>query len=244
MKQKIQTLYMVARLCGIRAATRLFLAGLKRQRQISLPLPRQSGSVVCRLNNSDIVIFTAVFWGGEVKMPRKLQPQTILDLGANAGLTTVSFALQFPNAQILAVEPGSDNFLVCQQNVRQFANIVAVRRACSAEKGWLELVNPGSMAMSQKYAKCNELKTGAVETLTIVEALNLTRGSRPVLVKMDIEGAEIEIFRRCAEWIQSVDVILVEPHGSGTDALIKNALELNGFDVSQIGEKIFGMRRP
>lgn len=208
-----------------------------------MPLPRDGGSVVCRLNNSDVVIFTAVFWGGEVKMPPDLQPQTILDLGANAGLTTASFAQQFPNAQILAVEPGSDNFAICRNNVSQFANVTAVRRASAADKGWLQLDNPEAMAMAHEYSKCNEAHAGAVEALTMAEALNVTRGKRPVLVKMDIEGAEVEIFGRCDEWIHLVDAILVEPHGVGTDALIQNALERKGFDVDAIGEKIFGVRR-
>ncbi len=65
----------------------------------------------------------------------------------------------------------------------------------------------------------------------------------PTLVKMDIEGAEIEIFRS-PSWLRSVEAVLVEPHGLGTDELICEALEAHGFALAQVGEKIYGRRAP
>jgi FkbM family methyltransferase len=242
MKQKLKTLFFIARLCGLQAGLRLALAKLQHRDSICLPLPSETGHVICRLNNSDVVIFTSVFWAGEVRMPPELRPRTILDLGANAGLTAASFALQYPEAEILAVEPGGDNFSICDQNVAQFSNAKAVRKAAAAERGWLEIENPEAMAMAQTYRECGECTEGAVEALTIEDLLGLTRAARPVLVKMDIEGAEVEMFRRYDTWINSVDAVLVEPHGHGTQALIEQALEANRFKVSHIGEKIYGVR--
>jgi FkbM family methyltransferase len=242
MKQKLKTLFFIARLCGLRTALELAFAKLQRRDSIRLPLPTGKGDVICRLNNSDVVIFTSVFWGGEVRMPPELRPRTILDLGANAGLTTASFALQYPEAEILAVEPGVDNFSICDPNVSQFSNAKAVRKAAAAERGWLEIENPEAMAMAQTYRACDKAQADAVEALTMQDLLGLTTAARPVLVKMDIEGAEVEMFRRCESWINSVDAVLVEPHGHGTQALIEQALEANRFKVTHIGEKIYGVR--
>ena len=50
-------------------------------------------------------------------------PRTILDAGANIGMATVLFALRYPNATIVAVEPNHANFEVLKSNTQRFGNV-------------------------------------------------------------------------------------------------------------------------
>jgi hypothetical protein len=61
---------------------------------------------------------------------------------------------------------------------------------------------------------------------------------------MDIEGSEREIFRNPGSWLSRVQAVLAEPHGDGTDELIRSTLRENHFRVGQIGEKILGETSP
>lgn len=76
------------------------------------------------------------------------------------------------------------------------------------------------------------------------ELLDEHSASGPVLVKMDIEGAEIALFEQAGPWLGRVQGVLVEPHGAGTGGLIERTLTQHGFSLHRVGEKILGLRAP
>ncbi|CAI7783036.1 unnamed protein product [Closterium sp. NIES-53] len=57
------------------------------------------------------------------------RPSAILDAGANIGLASLIFALRFPGALIVAVEPARDNFALLQRNVKHLPRILPVNAA-------------------------------------------------------------------------------------------------------------------
>ncbi|CAI5982039.1 unnamed protein product [Closterium sp. NIES-65] len=57
------------------------------------------------------------------------RPSAILDAGANIGLASLIFALRFPRALIVAVEPARDNFALLQRNVKHLPRILPVNAA-------------------------------------------------------------------------------------------------------------------
>jgi hypothetical protein len=88
--------------------------------------------------------------------------------------------------------------------------------------------------------------TGAESTIvasSLTDLLDEFACAGPILVKMDIEGAELAIFRAPA-WLDRIHAVLVEPHGAGTGDLIRDTLHARGFLVSEVGEKILGRRAP
>ena len=83
-----------------------------------------------------------------------------------------------------------------------------------------------------------------IRTSPIEELLDGHPSPGPVLIKMDIEGAEIALFEQAEAWIHRVQAVLVEPHGEGTAFLIEGAFKRHGFNLDRVGEKILGTRAP
>ena len=53
----------------------------------------------------------------EYWLPPQFEPRSILDLGANIGIASIDFALRYPQASILAIEPVAANFQLLQKNI-------------------------------------------------------------------------------------------------------------------------------
>ena len=68
-------------------------------------------------------------------------------------------------------------------------------------------------------------------------------GLRPVLVKMDIEEAERDIFLTDCSWLADLDAVLDEPHGEGTKDVIERLFRARDVVVGQVGEKVLGHRK-
>lgn len=62
----------------------------------------------------------------------------------------------------------------------------------------------------------------------------LKRFKLPIFVKMDCEGAEVEIFKHIDEWIEGVQAISMETHHNDADVFGK-MLEDHGFNVKLSG---------
>ncbi|GJP66952.1 hypothetical protein CLOP_g23817 [Closterium sp. NIES-67] len=60
-------------------------------------------------------------------------PSAILDAGANIGLASLVFAMRFPDALIVALEPARDNFELLQRNVKHLPQILPVNAALWSE---------------------------------------------------------------------------------------------------------------
>ena len=59
----------------------------------------------------------------EYWLPPHFEPRSILDLEANIGIASIDFALRYPQASIIAVEPVAANFQLLQKNISRFQNI-------------------------------------------------------------------------------------------------------------------------
>ncbi len=111
-------------------------------KKIDLKIPRSDFSAQLRITTTDIAIYNQIFVSGEYdsdELPQ--EARTIVDLGANIGLATIFFALRYPNAEILSVEPDLDNFWQLLINVSPIAHRVKTLRAAAwSRDGVLSLI--------------------------------------------------------------------------------------------------------
>src|SRR5690554_2347811 len=76
--------------------------------------------------SSDYNVFTQVFIDKEYEPPisyflkNNIELKTVIDAGANIGLTSAYIKNEFPNAKIVCIEPDNDNFELLSYNLKTF----------------------------------------------------------------------------------------------------------------------------
>jgi FkbM family methyltransferase len=200
-----------------------------------------------RVPSSDVPTYKQVFVNREYDFSVPRPPRTIVDAGANIGLASIYFANKFPDARIIAVEPEASNFALLVANVAPYPNIVPVQAALWNTNEKVDVFDPGNghWAFTTADRDCCEPHRGAVthsvKALTVDCILEDFGLERIDILKVDIEGAEREVFAESASWIGKVDVLIVELHERlkpGCNRSFYNGS--NGFDREwQQGENVF-----
>jgi len=209
-----------------------------------------------RAGTSDLGIYEQVFFDQEYDFSVAYPPKVILDVGANIGLASIYFANKYPDAKIIAIEPEGSNFELLEKNVDPYSNITPIQAALWGMNESISLVDPGLDKcgfMTQKEGakeknlgdilakKTDILARHQVPGMTvdkIMEDYNLLEVD---ILKIDIEGAEKEVFKDTSAWIENVNAVIVELHERmklGCNRSFYNGS--NGFDNEWIqGENVY-----
>jgi FkbM family methyltransferase len=137
-----------------------------------------------------------------------IQPY-IIDAGANIGLGIIYFKKLYPNAEIIAFEPDNNVFKVLEYNINSFAfsNVQLIKKALWNEETTLKFYSEGAdggrIANEQDNTQIIEIPTCRLRTY-----LN----KKVDLLKIDIEGAEINVLEDCEDLLHNVDHLFVEYH--------------------------------
>lgn len=203
--RKVQSLLVYLDAFGVAAGLRVFLRKRKKHGAITLRVPGIAHPLHLRAGTSDLYMFEEVFLQGEYAIQQTLDPKLILDVGANVGFASVWFANQYPNAQIIAVEPDASNVAVLRRNVAPYPNVRVVEGAVWWENTTVSLQDEGDKSGIQVRAG----EGGAVRALTIPE---LAGTQKIDILKLDVEGAEKELFEHDPAWLANVGVLMIELH--------------------------------
>lgn len=167
-----------------------------------------------RLNTSDVLVFKQVFIEEEYSVVASgVAPASIIDAGANIGLTCVYLADRYPAARMLAIEPEQGNLDLLKRNISHYAQIEVFHGAIwrADEPVYIDSEDVESWAFrvtgdgdSRRKTQINGQRVGTI--LTTFDA------SRPRLLKMDVEGAEFEVLEDAPSWIEAIDSIVIELH--------------------------------
>jgi FkbM family methyltransferase len=171
-----------------------------------------------RLPSSDSSVYRQVFLEREYEFEVRREPEVIVDGGANIGLTSIYFASRYPRAMILAVEPETSNFALLCKNVAPYPGVIPVQAALWSEDGEIDVLknDMGKWAFMTRSAGDEDAHPGEfVERTraTTVGALMREHGLERIdILKLDVEGAERELFADCSAWLGAVDAIVIELH--------------------------------
>lgn len=164
-------------------------------------------SVLLRLGTKDIHTYEHVFRFCEYDIALDKEPRIIIDAGAHIGLAAVYFALRFPHATIIALEPNLANFDLLTRNTVAFRNVVPVQAALWDRDGKVDVRDPGVGTWGYRVRVGSE-----VDALSMPSLMKMYQMEKVDLLKLDVEGAEVEILGSSNEWIDRVDVIWAELH--------------------------------
>lgn len=122
--------------------------------------------------------------------------QTVIDVGANIGLTARSFAKSTgPSGRVYAIEPERSNFAYLSFNTREMPWVSTHRLAFSANSGSRILrINPVSGTGNSFFGESTSAAQ-EVNCLTFDEFCCLEKIDTIHCIKIDVEGAELEVLQ-------------------------------------------------
>ncbi len=148
------------------------------------------------------------------RVPFIANVETILDIGANIGAASIYFALAYPEARILAVEPGRDAFALLQKNIAPFGNVRAFNFGLhnKAAKVPLYRSRVDSVTASVGKSFLNTQEFDEIQLRPVREWRQENDIARADIVKIDTEGCEVPILAEMADMLGQVRVIYLEYH--------------------------------
>lgn len=171
--------------------------------------------VKLRIGTTDVSTFRQVLIGRQYEFDKPVSAEFIIDAGANIGLAAVFFANRYPSAAIVAIEPEDSNYEMLCQNAKHYPQIKPIRAALWNENEDLFLFDRGhgnhGFQISGNKAAAGTL-VASVPGLTVDAILRDAGREKVDVLKIDIEGAEREVFETPAEWIGKVGAVMVELH--------------------------------
>lgn len=136
----------------------------------------------------------------------------IIDAGANIGASAVWFALTYPSATIIAVEPDRRNFEQLVKNSKSFPRIRPVHAAVGSKRGKLFLHDVGEGEWGFRTSDSKGAGSVEVDCMTIEDLVALAAGVEPFVLKIDIEGAEADLFESPPLLLARFSAVLIELH--------------------------------
>lgn len=196
------------------------------------------GSINLRKNTSDYDIFNQVYLDLEYDIELGYQPQFIVDAGANIGLTSLFYSHKYPSAKILSLEPEEDNFKMLKINTDKNKNVAILKKALWNTSESIFLNHNTSNDSHQVSNKGEE--TNKIDTVTIDDIISLYSIDRIDILKIDVEGAEKEIFSsNFDKWLPKVNCLVIEQHDrikEGCSNSLFKAVNNFPFSLSMRGE--------
>jgi FkbM family methyltransferase len=201
------------------------------------PAPIGKIQLLLRANaGADAFVHSEVFEHRYYRLPLVGPPATILDLGANIGLTTVYFARMFPAARLACVEPVPGNVRLLEKNLMLNDVSATVFPAAIDPTDGAVLMELDGRDYGHKVAvdgADHSTATLPVRAMSVPTILASLKWDRIGLLKVDIEGHEAALFSGNCDWLARVDAMCIECHGGFGDAELAELATRFGFAPPQ-----------
>jgi FkbM family methyltransferase len=170
-----------------------------------------------RRNRGDIQGIREVFCDEHYRLPPSIRPATLVDLGANIGLTSVWFAKRYGVVRVVGVEPVGANVVIARRNLAD--NEVEgeiVEAAIGPTRGRVSFEMDRASNLGRVGPGSPGVDVLDVEMVTMDDVLGRL-GSGADLVKLDIEGGEDALLQGDLSWLDRVGAIIAELHPAVVD---------------------------
>jgi FkbM family methyltransferase len=171
----------------------------------------------------------------------------VVDAGANIGASSIFFSNHFPNSFVVAVEPHRENYNLLRKNT-EGASVEPLCAAVSSTPGHALVLDPGEGHWGYRTEYTTE--TAGPDVVACVTINDLYRrhcaACFPFIVKIDIEGAEADLFASNTEWVARTPLLIVELHdwlllkSSNSRSFLQCVAELDR-DFVIIGEEVYSI---
>lgn len=196
---------------------------------------------------SDSLVLRQHFFYRELKpvvdyfKSRNIIPQFMIDAGGNIGSSACFMHWNFPSLKSLVLEPSNSNCSVARINLKHENSLIWEKALWWRN----EVLNFDDTRTAWAMRVSNSSSDNKVVGISLSEILRMKEFSNPDYIKIDIEGAEEEVFEKdtqLGDLVHSVSCISVEPHLERGKGLIESKLKAWGYRVEYSGELIIGFR--
>ena len=243
MLQRLRTILQLLPVLGIQGTWSLIVQKLLGRSTVCLRVRGVSVPLFARLNNSDLSVLFQVFRLKECDVKPETPPGLIIDGGANVGYTTAYFAQRFPQAQILAVEPHPGNCDLLARNTRHFPNVTRIQGAIWFRHANLDFVDQSQRAWMTQVHEVVDGRAESIPVFTMPELIDRAGRQRVDILKLDIEGAEQDLFSKGdLRWLDQIGCLIIEVHGEAARRCVTEAMTHRGYACEASGEKLVFQR--
>jgi FkbM family methyltransferase len=163
-------------------------------------------------------------------------PEIIVDCGAYRGYFSFLASVYFPKASINAIEAHPENFKKIKTAI-EFNNITNINlkhgAICRSGNSFIDLFFEGSSG-SMEDSFGHEREVVKVRSIDLEQFIN----QENLLLKVDIEGAELDFFPSIINKLPSTCAVFLETHdGWNSLAAIKDKFIEEGFSFEVIRER-------
>lgn len=173
--------------------------------------------------------------------------KNIIDAGANIGVETLRFQVLYPNTQILSIEAEPGNFTVLSQNFLNNKLVTTINGALWSKSGELLYIK-NDLEVSKESFSVTEQSTNStpIQSYSLNDLLKIMNWEEVDILKIDIEGAEYEVFTKNTDnWIDKIKCLIFEVPDNdkpGSTQAIYNALSKINFNTYICGENLVLIR--
>lgn len=214
----------------------------------------ERNEIKLRLDISNVVDHLKYFAVSDIGFEnfiKKLQPDfTILDIGANIGLTCLEFAKKASKGKVICFEPSALNFKRLQENIalNKFNNITTVNAGIGDIAGEFSLYNvvdsnPG-MKRILNAGDVENFESELISIDTLQNQMDKLNIKEVHAIKIDVEGFELKVLQSAAFILEKTKPILfIELDDSNLKGQNSSALQLVNY-LKEFNYKIYNAQAP
>jgi FkbM family methyltransferase len=149
-----------------------------------------------------------------------IAPGTVIDVGANVGQFAIASAMIWPDVKVHSFEPVPETVSILKENVRKLPNIKVYPMALGERQGECSFhVNSYSHSSSilslaqphrAAFPEAQETRTMLVELTTLDKVFADLELTPPVLLKLDVQGYEVETLNGGQRTLQRCEYVILE----------------------------------
>jgi FkbM family methyltransferase len=169
----------------------------------------------------------------------------VIDAGAYIGDTTAWYLSKFPESRVVALEPNPESFAMLKANSAAYGSRARViNGALWFEDGELDLVFDPTTPTGNSVAQHETLGSNRCAAFSLSTILEQAGADEIDILKMDIEGAELEVFSKNPDpWLSRTRYITMEIHSPEAYAAVHAATQRHGFIRRRYRELFIFLKR-
>ena len=198
--------------------------------------------IYLRKASSDFPTFFEVLLNNDYNIPVNFTPKTIIDCGANVGLTSVYFKNRFPDATVIAVEAEKENSEMVKMNLGNYPNTKIYHKGIWNNTAFLKVNNIGLGNWGFTVTETDNAEEADIEAISIKDLMIENNLDSIDILKIDIEGSEKKLFESDYDyWLSKTKILIIELHdrlSPGTSKVVFKALENYNFSLILKGQNL------